>query len=77
MARGTITIEDDPSTGQVTVGADFGAELDPKSQAHGMIYQLLQAVLGTAKTFTKVEDTVPELDPEPSRIITTEGSKDV
>jgi hypothetical protein len=69
MARGTITIEDDPLTGQVTVGADFGAELDPKSQAHGMIYQLLQAVLGTAKTFTKVEDTVPELNPEPSTII--------
>lgn len=69
MARGSITIEDDIETGKVTVSADFGDELDPKSQAHGMVYQLLQAVLGTAKTFTKVEDTVPGLDPEPSQII--------
>lgn len=73
MARASITIEDDPATGQVTVSADWGDELDPKSQAHGMVYQLLQAVLGTAKTFTKVEDTVPEVDPEPNRVI-TEGS---
>ena len=70
MAQASITITDDPETGQVTVSADFGDAVDHESQAHGMVYELLEAVLGTAKSFTRVEDTAPELDAEPSRIIT-------
>ena len=72
MAQASITIADDPETGQVTVSADFGDAVDHESQAHGMVYELLKAVLGTAKKFTRIEDTAPELDAEPSRIMTKE-----
>lgn len=72
MAQASITITDDPETGQVTVSADFGDAVDHESQAHGMVYELLKAVLGTAKSFKRVEDTAPELDAEPSRIIIKE-----
>lgn len=69
MATASITISDDPN-GQVTVSADFGDKVEADSQAHGMVMQLLEAVLGTAKTYTKVEDTAPEHNAEPQRIIT-------
>jgi hypothetical protein len=70
MAQASITITDDQTTGELTVSADFGDKIDETSRAHGMVMQLLEAVVGTAKTFTKIEDTVPEVDAEPSRIIT-------
>jgi hypothetical protein len=76
MATASITISDDEATGQVTVAADFGDVIDGNSQAHGMIYTLLQSVLGTAKNYTAIEDTAGDLNgqsAEPSRIITNEG----
>jgi len=74
MASASITITDDPN-GQVTVSADFGDKVESDSQAHGMVMQLLEAVLGTAKTYTKIEDTAPEHDAEPSKIITPESGQ--
>lgn len=71
MARASITIEDDDQGG-VLVGAEFGDKIVDESQAHQMIYQLLQSVLGTAKNFQQVEDTAGDLNgesAEPSRII--------
>ncbi|CAB4154669.1 hypothetical protein UFOVP653_19 [uncultured Caudovirales phage] len=76
MATASITISDDES-GQVTVSADFGDKLEETSQAHAMIYTLLQSVLGTAKNYTAVEDTAGDFNgqsAEPNRIITSEGA---
>ena len=69
LRRATLTITD-LATGGVNMEADFGDGYDAKSQAHGVIAQLAEAVLGTAKHYTRVEDTAPEVDVEPSRIIT-------
>lgn len=77
MATASITISDDEDTGQVTVSADFGEKIEATSQAHGMIYTLLQSVLGSAKNYTAVEDTAGDFNgqsAEPNRIITTEGA---
>ncbi len=71
MARASITIEDSED-GKLNVGTDFGDKFDESSQAHGMAYELLRAVLQTAPSFEKIEDTVPEKDAEPSVIIKPE-----
>ena len=69
MAQASITITDDPVTGQVDMKVEFGDSYDETSQAHAMIATLVESVLGTAKTFRRVDDTVPELDLEPSKLI--------
>ena len=69
MPKATIFIEDN-ETGGVNVGTDFGDAIDENSQAHGMAMVLLQSILGNAKTYQTIEDTVPEHNVEPSRIIT-------
>lgn len=70
MARATIFIEDNED-GTLQVGADFGEAVDDTSQAHGMAMVLLESVLKNAKNYQTIEDTAPEVDVEPSRIITT------
>ncbi|WP_442776902.1 hypothetical protein [Sphaerotilus montanus] len=70
MARATIFIEDNED-GTLQVGADFGDAVEETSQAHGMAMVLLESVLKNAKTYQTIEDTAPEVDVEPSRIITT------
>lgn len=70
MAKASIWIEDDGSS--VIVGADFGDKLKQDSQAHQMVYTLLQSVLGTANSVTEIEDTAGDLNgesAEPSKII--------
>ena len=69
MAKATIFIEDSED-GTLTIGADFGDAIDNESQAHGMAMVLLESVLKNAKTYSTVEDTAPEVNVEPSRIIT-------
>lgn len=69
MPKATITIEDNEQ-GSVNIGADFGDAVDESSQAHGMAMVLLESVLRNAKTYQAIEDTVPEHNVEPSRIIT-------
>ena len=69
MASASITITDDGES--VTVSADFGVAIDDASQAHGMAMVLLESVLKNAKTYQTIEDTAPEVNVEPSRIITT------
>lgn len=70
MSKASITIEDADDT--VIVSADFGDEVDQDSQAHGMVMTLLESVLRTAKTYTSVEDTIPEVDVEPGKIVLPE-----
>lgn len=72
MAKATIFIEDSED-GTMTVGADFGDAIDNDSQAHGMAMVLLESVLKNAKTYSTVEDTAPEVNVEPSRIIVSEN----
>lgn len=75
MSTASLTITDDEATGQVTVSADFGEQISDTSQAHQMVYVLLQSVLGNAKTVTTLEDTAGDLagqSAEPSRIILPE-----
>jgi hypothetical protein len=70
VAKASIWIEDDGSS--VIVGADFGDKLEQDSQAHQMVYTLLQSVLGTANSVTEIENTAGDLNgesAEPSRII--------
>lgn len=69
MAIVTITIED-TENGQINVGADFGDAIDDASQAHGMGQVLLNSILSNAKSYQTIEDTAPEHNVEPSRIIT-------
>lgn len=71
MPKATITIEDNDE-GSVNIGADFGDAVDENSQAHGMAMVLLQSILANAKTYQALEDTVPEHNVEPSRIITVQ-----
>lgn len=68
MARASISIED-ADDGTLTVGTDFGDKFDESSRAHGMVYELLRAVLQTAPNFRKIDDTMPEQDAEPSVIV--------
>jgi len=72
MAKATITIEDN-ADGTINIGAYFGEAIDDESNAHGMAQVLLQSVLANAKTFQTLEDTAPEHNVEPSRIITTDS----
>jgi len=67
--KATITIED-KADGTLNVGADFGEAIDDNSQAHQMAQVLLNAVLTNAANYRTIEDTVPSVDVEPSRIIT-------
>ena len=69
MAQASITLSDDPVTGQVDMSVQFGDAFDETSQAHAMLSVLVESVLNSAKTFQKIEDTVPEVDLEPSKII--------
>ena len=73
MSKATIWLEDDEETGQITISADFGDAVDENSQAHGMAMVLVESVLRNAKNYTTIEDTAPEVNIEPSRIITPEG----
>lgn len=73
MPKATITIEDNPD-GTLNVGADFGDAIDKQSQAHGMATVLLESILSNAKTYKAVEDTAPEVNVEPSRIIVLGGT---
>ncbi len=68
MASASITITDDSES--VTVSADFGERVEAESQAHQMVSVLLESILGNAKSYKAIEDTAPELNVEPSRIIT-------
>ena len=70
MATANITLSDNDD-GTINVSCDFGDAVDNKSTAHQMAAVLLESVLAQAKNYTRVEDTAPELDVEPSRIITT------
>lgn len=72
MAKVTIFIEDEPS-GSIQVGADFGDAIDDNSQAHAMGQVLLESILKNAKSYQTVEDTAPEHNVEPSRIITPDS----
>jgi hypothetical protein len=69
MAKAVITIED-TADGKIDVGADFGEAIDDNSNAHGMAQVLIQSVLANAKNYQTIEDTAPEHNIEPSRIIT-------
>ena len=69
MSLATITIKDNDD-GTLQVGADFGKEYNQESQAHGMAMVLLESVLKNAKNYQTIEDTAPEVNIEPSRIIT-------
>lgn len=73
MAKVTIFIEDEPS-GTIQVGADFGDAIDNDSQAHAMGQVLLESILKNAKSYQTVEDTAPEHNVEPSRIITPDST---
>ncbi len=73
MASVTITI-DDSENGQVNVSADFGDAIDDNSQAHGMAQVLLNSILTNAKHFQTIEDTAPEHNVEPQRIITPDST---
>lgn len=69
MPKATITIEDNED-GTLNVGADFGDAIDDSSQAHQMAQVLLNSILTNAASFKAIEDTVPSVNVEPSRIIT-------
>ena len=73
MAKASITISDHPDGVGVNVEADFGEKVDPNSQAHQLINELVSAVLGSAKTYKTVEDTAPELNAEPSLVATADN----
>jgi hypothetical protein len=59
----------DQEDGTIEVGADFGEKVEPESQAHGMAQVLLHSILSNAKHYTNTEDTAPEVNVEPSKIV--------
>jgi hypothetical protein len=69
MATVTITLTDDETPGHVIIGGDFGSEIDPKSQAHSMGLVLLESTLTSAKSYTTIEDTAPDVNVEPPRVV--------
>lgn len=69
MASASITLTDDPVTGKLDMSVEFGDAFDEKSQAHSMLAVLVESVLGNARSFQKIEDTAPEIDLEPSKIV--------
>lgn len=71
MAQATITLSDNED-GTLNIGADFGDAIDDNSQAHGMAQVLLNSILVNAKTYQTIEDTAPEHNVEPSRIVIPE-----
>lgn len=71
MATASIIITDNED-GTIDVSAEFGDQFIGESKAHQMIQVLLQSVLSSADRFEKLEDTVPECNPEPSLIVTPE-----
>ena len=73
MAEATLTLTDDPATGQVTMEVNFGDAFDEQSKAHSMLKILAESVLNSANNYQKLDDTVPDVDVEPSRIIKPEG----
>lgn len=68
MAVATITIGDNDD-GTLNVGADFGEVIENDSQAHQMAQVLLNSILTNAANYKTIEDTVPDVNVEPSRII--------
>jgi len=74
MSKASITIEDKPEDGTIQVSADFGDAFDKSSQAHAMVGVLIESVLKNAKRYETIEDTAPEHNVEPSRIITPENA---
>lgn len=71
MASVSIIITD-ADDGTIQVGADFGEAIEDTSQAHQMAQVLLNSILTNAKTYTTLEDTAPEVNVEPSKIILPE-----
>ena len=71
--KAIITIEDN-ADGTLNVAADFGDAIDDDSQAHAMAQVLLESILQNAKTYKTLEDTAPEHNVEPSRIILPGGT---
>jgi hypothetical protein len=74
MGTCTITLTDD-GNGSVLVDYTFGDAVDEKSLAHGMGITLLKSVLASAKNFTTIEDTAPEVDVEPNRVVVPDGGE--
>jgi hypothetical protein len=74
MATVTITLTDS-DTGML-VSADYGEKIEKESQAHQCATVLLQNILESAKSYKQIEDTAPEVNVEPNRIITTEGANE-
>lgn len=74
MKTATIIITDQPD-GNVNIGLDFGDAFDADSNAHSMATVLVQSVLQNAKSFTAIEDTAPEANVEPSRIVVPGGGE--
>ena len=74
MAICSITLTDD--NGRVFVDYNFGEKLDETSLAHGMGVTLLKSVLASAPNYKTIEDTAPEVNVEPNRIISNEGVKE-
>lgn len=70
MAEATLTLTDDPVTGKVDMTVEFGDAFDKSSQAHAMISVLVESVLNSANSYQQIEDTAPEVNVEPSKIIT-------
>lgn len=71
--KATITLEDN-ADGTLNIGADFGDAIDNDSQAHAMAQVLLESILQNAKTYKTIEDTAPEHNVEPSRILVPGGA---
>jgi len=71
MPKVTITLEDEDD-GNVNIGADFGDFVEQTSQAHQMGIVLLESVLRSSKSYTKIEDSAPDINVEPSKIIVPE-----
>lgn len=69
MSSATITITDDEN-GRISMALDFGEAFNTESVAHGMIATLAKTVLDTAGDYRQIEDTAPEVNVEPSHIIT-------
>lgn len=71
MATFTLTLTDD-DCGSVTMTAEYGEAVDPSSKAHAMGNELQKAILQSARAFEEIEDTAPDTNVEPARVITTD-----
>lgn len=70
MAKATLTLTDKEDGTGVTMEVDYGDAVDTNSVAHNMVNQLAESVLTSASSYTPVEDSAPEANVEPARIIT-------